>query len=292
MASPVAIREMRVRLFSEKKPPLDHPDLLRFHKDMLAGTPIKYDAGLLRDRNNNAYHEMSVELLEETGLDQVMQDVDVLLLAYNFPNSRPDISIVNYLMDRYQAGFISFAVNDLGFGAPFAALHMLQHYLGREGCTKGMLLVMDQTALPYETEELDSTAGPDTAAVIYLDRITGRGPSMLGVEMRHAENSIVDTAGMVLDRLGSGASIHGSQISLLMHPDLEKLCNQAAWYTECRSKSCYDPSRWSAAPFFALQELLEEKDNGEYICLMHLEQADSFVHALLIQTCESSIIGP
>lgn len=118
MASPVAIREMGVRLFSEKKPPFDHPELLRFHQDMLAGTPIKYDVQLLQGRNNNAYHEMSVELLEETGLDRVMQDVDVLLLAYNFPNTRPDISIVNYLMDRYEARFISFAVNDLGFGAP------------------------------------------------------------------------------------------------------------------------------------------------------------------------------
>ena len=95
-----------------------------------------------------------MELLEETGLDQIMQDVDVLLLAYNFPNIRPDISIVNYLMDRYQARFISFAVNDLGFGAPFAALHMLQHYLSREDYIKGMLLVMDQTSLPYETMEL------------------------------------------------------------------------------------------------------------------------------------------
>ncbi|MGE6576974.1 hypothetical protein ACQKFM_18805 [Paenibacillus xylanexedens] len=291
MASPVAIREMGVRLFSEKKPPFEHPELLRFHQDMLAGTPIKYDVQLLQGRNNNAYHEMSVELLEETGLDRVMQDVDVLLLAYNFPNTRPDISIVNYLMDRYEARFISFAVNDLGFGAPFAALHMLQHYLGREGYMKGMLLVMDQTALPYETMELVSPPGPDTAAAIYLDRMTGVGPSLLGVEMRHAEHSVADTAEMVLDRLCVRASIHRNQINLLIHPDLEQLCNQAAWYRECGSKSYYDPSRWSAAPFFALQELLEEKDGGEYICLMHLEQTDSFVHALLIRTCEWSMDG-
>lgn len=222
MASPVAIREMGVRLFSEKKPPFDHPELLRFHQDMLAGTPVKYDVQLLQGRNNNAYHEMSVELLEETGLDRVMQDVDVLLLAYNFPNTRPDISIVNYLMDRYQARFISFAVNDLGFGAPFAALHMLQHYLGREGYMKGMLLVMDQTALPYETMELVSPTGPDTAAAIYLDRMTGVGPSLLGVEMRHAEHSVADTAEMVLDRLCAQASIHRNQINLLIHPDLEQ----------------------------------------------------------------------
>lgn len=127
---------------------------------------------------------------------------------------------------------------------------------------KGMLLVMDQTALPYETMELVSPPGPDTAAAIYLDRMTGVGPSLLGVEMRHAEHSVADTAEMVLDRLCVRASIHRNQINLLIHPDLEQLCNQAAWYRECGSKSYYDPSRWSAAPFFALQELLEEKDGA------------------------------
>ncbi|WP_285079090.1 hypothetical protein [Paenibacillus sp. UMB7766-LJ446] len=289
MASPVAIREMGVRLFSDRNPPFEHPDLLRLHRDMFAETSVKYDVHLLQERNNNAYHDMSVELLEATGLDQIMQDVDVLLLAYNFPNIRPDISIVNYLMDRYQARFISFAVNDLGFGAPFAALHMLQHYLNREGFNKGMLLIMDQTALPYETMELNGPPGPDTAAVILLDRVAGRGPCLLGVEMRYADQSISDTAALVLDQLCRETSVNQSQITLLIHPDLEQECSGTSWYEECEWKGCYDPSRWSAAPFFALQELLEEKDRSEYICLMHLEQTDSFIHALLIQTDDARV---
>lgn len=289
MASPVAIRGMGVRLFSDRNPPFEHPDLLRLHRDMFAETSVKYDVHLLQERNNNAYHDMSVELLEATGLDQIMQDVDVLLLAYNFPNIRPDISIVNYLMDRYQARFISFAVNDLGFGAPFAALHMLQHYLNREGFNKGMLLIMDQTALPYETMELNGPPGPDTAAVILLDRVAGRGPCLLGVEMRYADQSISDTAALVLDQLCRETSVNQSQITLLIHPDLEQECSGTSWYEECEWKGCYDPSRWSAAPFFALQELLEEKDRSEYICLMHLEQTDSFIHALLIQTDDARV---
>ena len=109
---------------------------MRFHQDMLANSPVEARFELLKERNNNAYHHMSTELLEETGIDQIMKEVDILLLAYNFPNIRPDISIVNYLMDRYQARFLSFAVNDLGFGAPFAALHMLQHYLSNGGYKK------------------------------------------------------------------------------------------------------------------------------------------------------------
>ncbi len=289
MASPVAIREMGVRLFLDSHPPFEHPDLLRLHRDMFANTPVKYDVHLLQERNNNAYHDMSVELLEATGLDQVMQDVDVLLLAYNFPNIRPDISIVNYLMDRYQACFISFAVNDLGFGAPFAALHMLQHYLNREGFSKGMLLIMDQTALPYETMELNESPGPDTAAVILLERMTGKGPCLLGVEMRYADQSISDTAALVLDHLCKEASIYQNQITLLIHPDLEQECTGTSWYEAIKWRGCYDPSRWSAAPFFALQELLEEKDRSEYICLMHLEQTDSFIHALLIQTGDARV---
>ncbi len=291
MASPVAIRKMGVRLFLDKNPPFEHPDLLRLHQDMFADTPVKYNVDLLQERNNNAYHDMSVELLEATGLDGMMQDVDVLLLAYNFPNIRPDISIVNYLMDRYQASFTSFAVNDLGFGAPFVALHMLQHYLSREGYNKGMLLIMDQTSLPYETMELNVTNGPDTAAVILLDRRTGRGPCLLGVEMIHADQSISDTAALVMDRLCTETSIHRSQVTLLIHPDLEQECMGRSWYEDFGWKGCYDPSRWSAAPFFALQELLEDEDRSEYICLMHLEHTDSFIHALLIQTGDARVDG-
>ncbi|WP_337034922.1 hypothetical protein [Paenibacillus illinoisensis] len=273
-------------MFSDKNPPFEHPDLLRFHRDMLTPSPVKYDVDLLQKRNNNAYHDMSTDLLESTGLDRVIAEVDVLLFAYNFPNIRPDISIVNYLMDRYQSRFISFAVNDLGFGAPFAALHMLQHYLSREDCSKGMLLIMDQTALPYETPELGAAPGPDTAAVIFMDRTTGAGPCLLGVEMKHADQSIADTAALVLERLCGEASVHRSQIALLVHPGLEQLCNQTLWYEECGWKGSYDPMLWSAAPFFALQELLEEKDGREYVCLMHLEQTDRFIHALLIRTGE------
>ncbi|WP_426334000.1 hypothetical protein ACN9MH_02760 [Paenibacillus silvae] len=284
MVSSVFIRDMQVRLFEGRKAPLALPDLIRFHKDLLAGTSIQYDAELLQASCNNAYHEMSVELLEETGLDRMIPEVDVLLLAHNFPNSRPDISVVNYLMNRYQGQFISFAVNDLGFGAPFAALHMLQHYLNREGYAKGMLLVMDQTSFPYKIDELASTAGPDTAAAIYLDRTTGSGPALLGVDMQYAENSIKDTAGLVLDRLVRAADVHRSRISLLIHPDLKELCQDAQWYRECQSENCYDPSHWSAAPFFSLQQMLGETDSGEYICLMHLEKTDSFIHGLLIRT--------
>lgn len=287
MAAPVAIRDMKVRLFADKQPPFEHPELLRFHQDMLANSPVEARFELLKERNNNAYHDMSTELLEETGIDQIMKEVDIFLLAYNFPNIRPDISIVNYLMDRYQARFLSFAVNDLGFGAPFAALHMLQHYLSNGGYKKGMLLVLDQTALPYETDEISEAPGPDTAAVMVLDQLSGTGLSLLGVEMRYAEESIEKTAARVLDGLCSQVSVDPKQIALLVHPLLEQQVKGASWFHETGRRGSYDPSRWSAAPFFALEELLQERDRDQYVCLMHLEQADSFVYALLIRTGEA-----
>jgi hypothetical protein len=284
MAAPVAIRDMKVRLFTDKQPPFEHPELLKFHSDLLAGSPVVPRFHLLEERYNNAYHDMSTLLLEESGLDQIMRDVDVLLLAYHFPNIRPDISIVNYLMDRYQAQFLSFAVNDMGFGAPFAALHMLQHYLNSGNYQRGMLLVLDQTALPYETEGVGEITLPDTGAVLVLDRLAEGGASLVSVEIQYAENSIVETAELLLDRLCAQVSVNLDQIRILVHPLLEKEVASTEWFLATEWQGIYDPTHWSAAPFFGLNQLLEDQCAGEYICLMHLEPDDRFIYAILIHT--------
>ncbi|MGN7415584.1 hypothetical protein [Paenibacillus sp. SAF-068] len=284
MAAPVTIRDMRVRLFTDKQPPFEHPELLRFHNDLLAGSRVVPQFHLLEGGYNNAYHDMSVLLLEESGLDQIMGDVDVLLLAYHFPNIRPDISIVNYLMDRYQARFLSFAVNDMGFGAPFAALHMLQHYLNSGNYDRGMLLVLDQTSLPYETEGVGETVEPDTGAVLVLDRSAECGSSLVGVEIQYAESSIAETAELLLDRFCAQVSVNPAQIRLLVHPLLEQEVSGTEWFHATGWQGSYDPAHWSAAPFFGLKQLLEERCTDEYICLMHLEPDDKFIYALLIHT--------
>ena len=82
------------------------------------------------------------------------------------------------------------------------------------------------------------------------------------------------------------ASIHPNQITLLIHPDLEQEVSVLSGTANVESKGVMIHRAGVQRHSSHYRSLLEEKDGGEYICLMHLEQTDSFVHALLIQTCE------
>lgn len=273
----LGIQQLFVKEFTQKSPPFEHPQLERFHHDLLSGFDMIPDYEWLEKGNNNSYHNMAAEILDDERWKQEISRTDLFILAYSFPNIRPDISIVNYIMDRYGAGFLSFAINDMGFAAPFMALHIINQYLKESGFSRAMLLVMDQTSLPYKTKELQEVSGVDTGALLLMDRVQGSSGNIVDIRMNYMPSLNAQVLNDQMDEWLVQKRAVPQRLLILAHPSLCGLLDPSY---EVRG---YDTCRWSAAPFMALSSLLSEEHSYTHVCVLHYEEEEEYLYQLLLE---------
>jgi 4-hydroxymandelate oxidase len=78
------------------------------------------------------------------------QPVDLLILAFAIPDLRPGRATATYLSHVCPGDPLAFAICDQGAAAAFTGLRLLREY-GRTGASgRGLLLVVEQAALPYD----------------------------------------------------------------------------------------------------------------------------------------------
>ncbi len=125
----------------------DDPLLEEYLSDMTA----LYGRRFRRDRHaaggRISFTEMADRLVR--GLE-VAGPVDLIVLAHATPDADPRRVTVCYLNEQLPGDPLAFAVSDQGPVAPFTAMRLLQTYSGDFPGCRALLLVLEQTTLPYE----------------------------------------------------------------------------------------------------------------------------------------------
>lgn len=78
--------------------------------------------------------------------------VDLALVAHSTPDLDCRLSAATYLSEELTGGPLVFALSDSGTCAPFTALALAGDYARRHGHQRALVLVLDQSTLPYEVE--------------------------------------------------------------------------------------------------------------------------------------------
>ncbi|WP_160036767.1 hypothetical protein [Paenibacillus sp. An7] len=273
----LGIQQLSVKEFDLKHPPFEHPELEQFHYDLLSGFEMVPDYERLKKGNNNSYHIMGAALLDEERWQQVINEVDLFVMAYSFPNIRPDISIVNYLMDRYGGNSLNFAINDMGFASPFMALHIIRQYLEEHLFQKAILLVMDQTSLAYKMDELQGVDCVDTGAVLLIDNHQGSKGNILDIHMGHIGSLDKHKLHANVDEFLKEKGVSVQDVLFLAHPSL------ATFIDSSYEVIYYEKTRWSAAPFLALSTLMKSHIPFDHVCVLHYEKDDDYLYKLLLR---------
>ncbi len=198
------IRRAARQLFAEPAQ-LSHNDAHngRFREytgDMLAAFGMSLGAF---EGRGQSYGEMAEALIRQVVAPG--EQVDVLVLAYAVPDIAPGRATATYLSYVCPGNPLAFAVTDQGSAAAFTGLRLVREYARTGGCPRGLLLVVEQADLPYDTaSELPAAhaavallCGPDPVAEVgrIVNRpnstpvLTATGKTIAG---RAVEASVVD----------------------------------------------------------------------------------------------------
>jgi hypothetical protein len=125
--------------------PAHRADLDRYTADLLRpyGLAAPGDNGPA----GQSYGEMGEALLRESVPDG--EPVDLLVLAWSVPDVRPGRSTATYLSLVCPGNPMSFAICDQGPAAAFTALRLAAGYLDRGDAGRAVVLVLEQSTLPY-----------------------------------------------------------------------------------------------------------------------------------------------
>jgi hypothetical protein len=120
------------------------PAALRYLADMVAPYGGPYSEQLFLDGNHNSYSYLGERLLAEAGMSP-----ELLLVAHSTADCEPGRSLSGHLSTVCPGDPLVFAVSDQGDLSPFGALRILRQYV-TAGCRRdALLLILDQSTLPY-----------------------------------------------------------------------------------------------------------------------------------------------
>ncbi|HWO65289.1 MAG TPA: hypothetical protein VNO31_35155 [Umezawaea sp.] len=138
---------------------------------------------------------MAQNLVAELDLGE--DRVDLALVAHSTPDLDCRLSAATYLSEELTNGPLVFALSDSGTCAPFTALKLAGDYAKRHGHRRALVLVLDQSTLPYEVE---GSAPQGNAGVAILLEDKGSAGLSVGHEVGVRE---ADLPGAIDAALGS-----------------------------------------------------------------------------------------
>lgn len=103
---------------------------------------------LLSQGNGHSYGELAGDLL--AGRLPPDEPVGLVVLAFAVHDVEPWRSAACELAARCPGSPVAFAVCDQGVAAPFTGLRIIGEYLRTGGCERAMLMVAEQSSVPYD----------------------------------------------------------------------------------------------------------------------------------------------
>ena len=159
------------------------PASLRYLADMVTPYGVPYSEERFVAGNHNSFAHLTERLLAAAGTSP-----DLVLIAHAAPDCEPGRSLSGYLSTLLPNEPLVFAVSDQGELSPFCALRILHGYITAGWRRDGLLLILDQSTLPYPGSRPPGHERTDHAIGLSFTTGTGgtpaRGPALTGVTLR------------------------------------------------------------------------------------------------------------
>jgi hypothetical protein len=115
--------------------------------DLLRPYPVRLDLAAL-ERGGQSYGEMAESLIRATV--PADEPVDLLVLAHAVPDIAPGRATATYLSHVCPGGPLAFGLSDQGTAAAFTGLRLMREYARTDGLRRALLLVVEQSLLPFD----------------------------------------------------------------------------------------------------------------------------------------------
>jgi hypothetical protein len=173
----------------------DDPQLHEYYADLASLHGIGYRGDVLRRGAGNTFVGMAAPML--AGLDPV----DVVIIAHATPDLDPRVSAGAGAAHRFAGEPLVFTVMDQACSVAFTAIRLAGEYVRRHSYRRALVLVLDQSTLPYESSEV---LGGDAAVALHLDFDPGGG-----VRSGRIPGVAPEEVARVADRIGGGVPVIG-----------------------------------------------------------------------------------
>lgn len=171
----------------------DDPQLHEYYADLASLHGIGYRGDVLRRGAGNTFVSMAVPML--AGLDPV----DVVIIAHATPDLDPRVSAAASTAHHFAGEPLVFTVMDEASSVAFTAIRLAGEYVRRHSYRRALVLVLDQSTLPYESTEV---LGGDAAVALHFEFDPGGR-----VRSGRIPNVAPDEVARVADQIGGGESV-------------------------------------------------------------------------------------
>jgi hypothetical protein len=137
--------------------------------DMLRPYGLGLDAGA-PTRGGRSYGEMAEALI--ASILPAGESVDLLVLAYTIPDITPGRATTTYLSHICPGRPMAFAISDQGTAAAFTGLRLIREYARTTELRRALLLVVEQSALPYDPGVPVTVPAGDTGVALLFGHST------------------------------------------------------------------------------------------------------------------------
>lgn len=156
------------------------PATLRYLADMVRPHGVPYSERLFVAGNHNSFAYLGERLLAESGMDP-----ELLLIAHAATDCEPGRSLSGHLSTLCPGEPLVFAISDQGELSPFSALRILHGYVTAGWRRDALLLILDQSTLPYPGARRAADERTDHAiGLSFGPAAEGTGPVLTGVAQR------------------------------------------------------------------------------------------------------------
>lgn len=143
--------------------------LIEYYDDLLGQFGLSVDERQLAAGPNIGYPELAESVL--AGL--AGERPDLILLAYAVPDLHPLKTVATYVNHLLGGQARSMAISEQGLQAPYTALRIADASHRGGQCDRALILVLEQTTLPYHDPLVHDTPLTETAVALVLEPAAG-----------------------------------------------------------------------------------------------------------------------
>jgi hypothetical protein len=180
----LALRRVAHRDDAADSPLAAHPTLRPYLTDLAATRGLALREEVLG--TGQAYAELAAPVIE--AITSAAEPVGLLVLAYGVPDVQPGRNAALHLAAHCPGRPLAFAVCDQGPAAAFTALRLAADYAATGACDRAVVVVAEQTAVPYPL--ITSAPVPDRHAAVAMLLESGTAPLDVRTHLALAPESV------------------------------------------------------------------------------------------------------
>ena len=190
-----------------------HPTLRPYLTDLAATRGLALREEVLG--TGQAYVELAVPVVE--AVTSPDEPVDLLVLAYGVPDVQPGRNAALQLAAHCPGRPLAFAVCDQGPAAAFTALRLITEYAATGACARAVLVVAEQSVVPYPLTAPAPVPDRHAAAALLLE--AGKA----GTEVRAHPALPPEAVGAVLAAEVAELAGERDDVTLVLGPGIDAI---------------------------------------------------------------------